>query len=139
MAVPTFEKFLYPFLSSLKDKDSNRRQMVEEMRSYFNLSDEDMNIRTKSGSISQVVEVISYIHSNGKGFIVVDMIDNNENLQDILFNEYGIMIGRIKKDNKIYLRFSFNDSTQKNEIHILIEALKDIARNHKVQEELWGF
>ena len=54
--VPTFEKFLYPFLLALKDKDLNRRQMVEEMKVYFNLSDEDMNIRTKSGSISQVVD-----------------------------------------------------------------------------------
>ena len=54
--VPTFEKFLYPFLLALKDKDSNRKQMVEEMRVYFKLSDEDMNIRTKSGSVPQVVD-----------------------------------------------------------------------------------
>lgn len=88
----------------------------------------------KLKSIPKVVEIISFIHNNGKGFIVVDMIDNNENLQDKLFNEYGIMIGRIKKEEKIYLRFSFNESTQKNEIHILIEALKDIARNNKIKD-----
>ena len=54
MAVPTFEKFLYPFLLTLKDKESNKKQMVEMMCSYFNLTNEDMNIRTKSGSTSQV-------------------------------------------------------------------------------------
>lgn len=54
--VPTFEKFLYPFLIALKDKDSNKKQMVEEMKVYFKLSDEDMNIQTKNGSISQVVD-----------------------------------------------------------------------------------
>lgn len=82
-------------------------------------------------SIPDVVEIISSIHNQGRGFIVVDFINNNDNLQEALFNEYGIMIGRIKKDGKIYLRFSFDHETQKNEIHILVEALKDISRNNE--------
>lgn len=84
----------------------------------------------KLEGISDVVKIISHFENAGRGFIVVDMIDNNDNLEDVLFKEYGIMIGRIKKAGKIYLRFSFDNYTQKNEIHILIEALKDIARNH---------
>lgn len=84
----------------------------------------------KLKSIPNVVEVISWIHHKGRGFIVVDVINNNDNLQDVLFQEYGIMIGRIKKEGKIYLRFSFDVSTEKNDIHILIEALKDIHRNY---------
>lgn len=84
----------------------------------------------KLQSISHVVQIVSSIESNGRGFIVVDVLNNNENLQELLFDDYGIMIGRILKEGKIYLRFSFDKSTQKNEIHILIEALKDIARNY---------
>jgi len=83
----------------------------------------------KLQTIPHIVEIVSYIHNCGKGFIVVDVINNNDNLQDLLFSEYGIMVGRIKKEGKFYLRFSFDTTTQKNEIHILIEALKDIARN----------
>lgn len=82
----------------------------------------------KLDSISDVVKVISYIHNNGKGFIVVDVLNNNDNLQEVLYKEYGIMVGRIFKDGKYYLRVSFDPNTQKNEIHIFIEALKDIAR-----------
>lgn len=58
--VPSFEKFLYPFLKALKDKDMNKSQMVEEMRNVFHLSDEDMNIKTKSGSVTQVKDRIGW-------------------------------------------------------------------------------
>ncbi len=85
-------------------------------------------------SIPNVVEIISWVHNNGRGFIVVDMLNNNDNLQSILFDYYGIMIGRIIKDGKYYLRFSFDNTTQKNDIHILIEALKDIARNYATDD-----
>ncbi len=84
----------------------------------------------KLQSISHIVKIISSIENDGRGFIVVDVLDINENLQDLLFDDYGIMIGRILKDGKFYLRFSFDWTTQKNEIHILIETLKDIVRNH---------
>ena len=58
--VPSFEKFLYPFLKALKDKDMNKSQMVEEMRNVFHLSDEDMNVKTKSGSVTQVKDRIGW-------------------------------------------------------------------------------
>ena len=100
--------------------DYKREEQEEGVFDYF---------IQKLQSISHVVEIVSWIHNNGRGFIVVDMIDNNDNLQEVLFNNYGIMIGRIKKEGKFYLRFSFDTTTQKNDIHILIEALKDIARD----------
>ena len=58
--VPSFEKFLYPFLLTLKTKDVNKKQMVEEMRRIFNLSDEDMSIRTRNGSTTQVVDRVGW-------------------------------------------------------------------------------
>lgn len=58
--VPSFEKFLYPFLLTLKTKDVNKKQMVEEMRRIFNLSDEDMSIRTKNGTTTQVVDRVGW-------------------------------------------------------------------------------
>lgn len=58
--VPSFEKFLHPFLLTLKSKDVNKKQMVEEMRQFFNLSDEDMSIRTRNGSTTQVVDRVGW-------------------------------------------------------------------------------
>ena len=58
--VPQFEKFLYPFLLALKDKNLSRREMVEELRVVFDLSDEDMSIRTRSGSTTQVLDRINW-------------------------------------------------------------------------------
>lgn len=58
--IPTFEKFLYPFLLSLKDKDINKKQMVEEIKKYFQLTDEDMSVRTKSGTTTQVFDRVSW-------------------------------------------------------------------------------
>lgn len=100
--------------------DRNQSESHENVYEYFT---------QKLVSISHIVKIVSSIEKNGRGFIVVDFLNNNDNLQDILFSDYGIMIGRILKDGKFFLRFSFDWTTQKNEIHILIEALKDIARN----------
>mgnify|MGYP002522675852 CR=1 FL=1 len=58
--VPSFEKFLYPFLLTLKTKDVNKKQMVEEMRRIFSLSDEDMNVRTKNGTTTRVVDRVGW-------------------------------------------------------------------------------
>lgn len=58
--VPSFERFLYPFLLAIKDKDSNKKQMIEEMRLFFNLSDEDMIEKTKSGNITKVSDRIGW-------------------------------------------------------------------------------
>lgn len=73
--VPTFEKFLYPFLVTLKNKDVNKKQMVEEMRNFFNLSDEDMNVRTKSGAITQVVDRVGWTLQYLRRALFVDIID----------------------------------------------------------------
>ena len=53
---------------------------------------------------------------------IVCITDNGKNL--------AVKIQKKLKEGKIYLRFSFDVSTEKNDIHILIEALKDIHRNY---------
>ena len=52
MAVPKFEQYLYPFLLLLKDGDLTTSQITEKLSSYFKLSEEDQNIRTKGGNIT---------------------------------------------------------------------------------------
>lgn len=75
--VPTFEKFLYPFLLALKGKDINKRQMVEEIRKCFNLSDEDMAVRTKSGSTTQVLDRIGWSLQYLRRALFVEIIGGN--------------------------------------------------------------
>ena len=68
--IPTFEKFLYPFLLSLKDKDINKKQMVEEIKKYFQLTDEDMSVRTKSGQLlKSLTELVGRFNTFGVPFL----------------------------------------------------------------------
>lgn len=80
--IPTFEKFLYPFLLTLKDQDINKKQMVEEIRKYFRLTDEDMNIRTKSGSISQVMDRVGWSLQYLRRALFVEIKDGKYHITD---------------------------------------------------------
>lgn len=54
MAIPKFEKFLYPFLFQLKEKDVSTREMKDILIEYFHLTPEDCLLKTKSGSAYQL-------------------------------------------------------------------------------------
>ena len=58
--IPTFEKFLYPFLLLLKDGDKTTSQMVEGVAEYFGLSEEDKLLRTKSGTSTQLRDRVGW-------------------------------------------------------------------------------
>lgn len=60
MAIPKFEKFLYPFLLFLKDGDLSTSQMVDKIASHFNLTEEDKQLRTKGGNITQLRDRIGW-------------------------------------------------------------------------------
>lgn len=57
--VPTFEKFLYPFLLFLKEGELTIQEMREKLIKYFNLSEEDLQIRTKSGRLTQFNDILN--------------------------------------------------------------------------------
>lgn len=58
--VPTFEKFLYPFLLSLKDGELTIKEMREKITAYFNLSEEDLQVRTTA---QQVIDAWNTMHA----------------------------------------------------------------------------
>lgn len=58
MAIPKFEDFLYPFMQHLMEKDSNKADMITALSDYFNISDEDRQLKTKGGSAYQVSDRI---------------------------------------------------------------------------------
>ena len=58
--VPTFEKFLYPFLLSLKDGDLTVHEMREKIAEYFHLSEGDRLTKTKSGRVTQFNDRIGW-------------------------------------------------------------------------------
>lgn len=60
MAIPKFEDFLYPFLYQLKDKDVSTKDMKSALIKYFDLSDEDCILRTRSGSTLQLNDRIGW-------------------------------------------------------------------------------
>jgi restriction system protein len=61
MAVPIFEDFLYPFLKATSNKDMSVSEMRQYIVDYFNLTDEDCSLRTKSGNSTQVVDRLNWV------------------------------------------------------------------------------
>ena len=60
MAIPKFEKFLYPFLLQLKDNDVSAREMKDKLIDFFHLTPEDCVLKTKSGSAFQLNDRIGW-------------------------------------------------------------------------------
>lgn len=60
MAVPKFNEFLYPFLYLLKDGDKTKRELTAALIAYFKLTEEDCNIKTKSGQTTQLMDRIGW-------------------------------------------------------------------------------
>ena len=60
MAIPKFEKFLYPFLLFLKDGDISTSQMVDKIALYFNMTKEDLQLRTKGGNVTQLRDRVGW-------------------------------------------------------------------------------
>ena len=60
MAIPKFEDFLFPFMMHLTDQDSNKADMVSVLSDFFNLSEEDRNLKTKGGSTPQVYDRVGW-------------------------------------------------------------------------------
>lgn len=60
MAVPVFEEFLYPFLLATKEGDKTVSEMRQFVIQYFNLSDEDCALMTKSGNATQVSDKLNW-------------------------------------------------------------------------------
>lgn len=94
--IPTFEKFLYPFLLTLKNKDVNKKQMVEEMRIFFNLSNEDMNTRTKSGTTTKIVDRVGWTLQYLRRALFVNIVEGKYHItkrgMDYLHNNNSLSI-----------------------------------------------
>ena len=60
MAVPIFEDFLYPFLEYLKSGEKSVREMREHIVEYFNLTEEDIQERTRGGNTTKVNDRIGW-------------------------------------------------------------------------------
>ena len=58
--IPKFEKFLYPFLLFLKDGELTTSQMIEMISQYFELTEEDKQLRTRSGCITQLRDRVGW-------------------------------------------------------------------------------
>lgn len=74
--IPTFEKFLYPFLLSLKDGELTLKEMREKIADYFQLTDEDKNLRTKSGNTTQFNDRIGWARQYFRRALFIDIPQN---------------------------------------------------------------
>lgn len=58
--IPTFEKFLYPFLLLLKEGEKTTSQMVDAVAEYFKLTEDEKQLRTKGGGTTQLRDRVGW-------------------------------------------------------------------------------
>lgn len=76
MAVPIFEKFLYPFLYSLKDGELTLKELREKLISHFNLSTDDIQVKTRSGNTTQFNDRIGWSRQYFRRALFIDIPKN---------------------------------------------------------------
>lgn len=120
--VPQFEKFLYPFLNVLKDKDVTKREMVEELRVFFCMSDQDMNARTKSGSVTQFIDRVGWTLQYLRRALFVDIKDGRYHITqrgtDYLNSHNSLLITDLL-DYKEFAEYSNRKKPKKEKAHII--------------------
>ena len=60
MPIPIFEEFLFPFLKFVGEKDMTTQEMREAIIAHFQLTDEDCNVTTRSGRITQLSDRLGW-------------------------------------------------------------------------------
>ena len=73
MAVPIFEDFLYPFLLATNSKDMTISEMRQYVIDYFHLTEEDCNLRTKSGNASQVSDRLNWVRQYLRRALMIEI------------------------------------------------------------------
>jgi len=76
MAVPNFEKFLYPFLLNLKDGELTLKELRERLIAHFNLTTEDLQSKTKSGNTTQFNDRIGWARQYFRRALFIDIPKN---------------------------------------------------------------
>lgn len=76
MAVPIFEKFLYPFLYSLRDGELTLKELREKLISHFNLSTDDIQVKTRSGNTTQFNDRIGWSRQYFRRALFIDIPKN---------------------------------------------------------------
>lgn len=71
--VPSFEKFLYPFLLFIKDGDISLKDLRTKLIDYFDLSEEDLQLRTKSGLTTQFNDRIGWARQYFRRALFIDI------------------------------------------------------------------
>ena len=73
MALPIFEEFLYPFLLATSKKDVTISEMRQYIIDYFQLTDEDCSLRTKSGNTTQVTDRLNWVRQYLRRALMIEL------------------------------------------------------------------
>ena len=73
MALPIFEEFLYPFLLATSKKDVTISEMRQYIVDYFQLTDEDCSLRTKSGNTTQVADRLNWVRQYLRRALMIEL------------------------------------------------------------------
>lgn len=71
--IPTFEKFLYPFLCCLKDGEASLADIRKQLAEHFQLTDADLQLKTRGGSTSQFNDRIGWSRQYFRRALFIDI------------------------------------------------------------------
>lgn len=71
--IPPFEKFLYPFLSFLKNGSLTTNEMRAKMVEHFNLTADDCAMMTKGGNTNQLSDRIGWCRQYFRRALFIDI------------------------------------------------------------------
>ena len=79
---------------------------------------------TQLKGFKESIKILNYINVKGRGFITIQFLNVNENLEKLFYEKYNLIVGRVIKNNKYYIRISYDLYTTANDIRYLLKAIR---------------
>ncbi|MCQ2207241.1 MAG: restriction endonuclease [Paludibacteraceae bacterium] len=71
--IPSFQKFLYPFLLAIKNGKSTTGEVKEYLKDYFKLTEDDCLLKTKGGKTYQLSDRINWCRQYFRRALFIDI------------------------------------------------------------------
>ena len=142
MAVPAFEKFLYPFLYCLKDGEVTLKDMRAKLIEYFGLTPADLLLRTKSGNSTQMNDRINWARQYFRRALFIEIPQNGtyritERGKDYLKNHTTLTIDDLMEYPE-YAAYNTARKSKTSTDKTVVTPSSDLTPTEQLEQALLG-
>ena len=135
--IPQFEKFLYPFLYYLKDGDITLKDLREKLQQHFNLTDADLQLRTKSGTSTQFNDRLGWARQYFRRALFLDIPQNGvyritERGREYLSKHKSLTIDDLMEYPE-YAAYNTNRKQKKTSTHVQT-SVQDLTPTEQLEQ-----